>query len=60
MCYSQIQVSSMIEIRQHEDLNLAEENGRNWKEITDETYSFERLNNEVQYVHCVYIQQNVS
>ncbi len=50
----------MIEIRQHEDLNLAEENGRNWKEITDETYSFERLNNEVQYVHCVYIQQNVS
>ena len=37
----------MIEIKQHEDVNLAEEVNRNWKEITDETYSFERLNNEV-------------
>jgi hypothetical protein len=44
---SQMQVSSMMEIKQHEDLNIAEEVDRNWKEVTDETYSFERLNNEV-------------
>ena len=48
--YSQTQVLSMIEIKQHEDLNLAEEVDRNWKEITEETYSFQRLNNEV-YMH---------
>ncbi|CAB4024535.1 nardilysin-like, partial [Paramuricea clavata] len=39
-------VSSMMKVKQHEDLNIAEEVDRNWKEVTDETYSFERLNNE--------------
>jgi hypothetical protein len=33
-------------------VNLAEEVNRNWKEITDETYSFERLNNEVWRQKC--------
>ena len=40
----------MIEIKQHEDLNLREEVDRNWREITEETYSFQRLNSEV----CMY------
>lgn len=37
----------MVEIKQHEDLNLPEEVDRNWNEITKETYSFQRLNSEV-------------
>ena len=40
----------MIKIKQHEDLNLREEVDRNWREITEETYSFQRLNSEV----CMY------
>lgn len=39
----------MVEIKQHDDLNMGEEFDRNWDEIVDETYNFQRLNDEVIY-----------
>ena len=42
-----MQVYSMIKLKQHEDLNLVEEADRNWKEITQQTYIFDRLKNQV-------------
>lgn len=41
------QVDSLIELKEHEDLSLAEEADRNWTEILDQTYLFDRKHREV-------------
>ncbi|XP_073259534.1 nardilysin-like [Porites lutea] len=41
------QVDSLIELKEHEDLSLAEEAERNWIEVLDQTYLFDRRRREV-------------
>ncbi|XP_067025867.1 nardilysin-like [Acropora muricata] len=42
------QVDSLIELKEHKDLILAEEADRNWTEIRDQTYLFDRKKREVE------------
>ncbi|XP_015759352.1 PREDICTED: nardilysin-like [Acropora digitifera] len=37
------QVDSLIELKEHKDLTLAEEADRNWTEIRDQTYLFDKV-----------------
>lgn len=41
------QVDSLIELKEHEDLSLADEADRNWIEVIDQTYIFNRKRQEV-------------
>ncbi|XP_078353430.1 nardilysin-like [Oculina patagonica] len=41
------QVDSLIELKEHEDLSLADEADRNWTEVLDQTYIFNRKRREV-------------
>ena len=45
--YLCIKVDSHIELKEHKDLSLAEEADRNWTEIRDQTYLFDRKKREV-------------
>ena len=45
--YLCMQVDSLIELKEHKDLSLAEEADRNWTEIRDQTYLFDRKQREV-------------
>jgi len=40
-------VDSLIELKEHEDLSLADEADRNWTEVLDQTYIFNRKRREV-------------
>ena len=40
-------MDSLIELKEHKDLILAEEADRNWTEIRDQTYLFDRKKREV-------------
>ena len=40
-------MDSLIELKEHEDLSLAEEADRNWTEVLDQTYLFDRKRREV-------------
>ena len=40
-------MDSLIELKEHKDLSLAEEADRNWTEIRDQTYLFDRKKREV-------------
>lgn len=42
------QVDSLIELKEHEDLSLADEADRNWTEVLDQTYIFNRKRREVE------------
>ena len=42
-----MKVDSLIELKEHKDLSLAEEGDRNWTEIRDQTYLFDRKKREV-------------
>jgi len=42
------QVDSLIELKEHEDLSLADEAERNWTEVLDQTYIFDRRRREVE------------
>ncbi|XP_048586802.1 nardilysin-like [Nematostella vectensis] len=42
------QVDSLIEIKRHDDLCLADEADRNWYEVLDQTYLFDRRTKEVE------------
>ncbi|XP_027049416.1 nardilysin-like [Pocillopora damicornis] len=42
------QVDSLIELKEHEDLSLADEADRNWVEVIDQTYIFNRKRREVE------------
>ena len=42
-----MKVDSLIELKEHKDLSLAEEADRNWTEIRDQTYLFDRKKREV-------------
>ena len=45
--YLCMKVDSLIELKEHKDLSLAEEGDRNWTEIRDQTYLFDRKKREV-------------
>ena len=45
--YLCMKVDSLIELKEHKDLSLAEEADRNWTEIRDQTYLFGRKKREV-------------
>ena len=45
--FKYVQVDSLIELKEHEDLSLAEEAERNWIEVLDQTYLFDRRRREV-------------
>ena len=45
--YLFMKVDSLIELKEHKDLSLAEEADRNWTEIRDQTYLFDRKKREV-------------
>ena len=45
--FKYVQVDSLIELKEHEDLSLAEEAERNWTEVLDQTYLFDRRHREV-------------
>ena len=45
--YLCMKVDSLIELKEHKDLSLAEEADRNWTEIRDQTYLFDRKKREV-------------
>ena len=47
MLFKYVQVDSLIELKEHEDLSLAEEAQRNWIEVLDQTYLFDRRRREV-------------
>ena len=47
MLFKYLQVDSLIELKEHEDLSLAEEAERNWIEVLDQTYLFDRRRREV-------------
>ena len=47
MLFKYVQVDSLIELKEHEDLSLAEEAERNWIEVLDQTYLFDRRRREV-------------
>ena len=40
-------VDSLIELKEHEDLSLTDEADRNWTEVLDQTYIFNRKRREV-------------
>ena len=40
-------MDSLIELKEHEDLSLADEADRNWTEVLDQTYIFNRKRREV-------------
>ena len=42
-----MKVDSLIELKEHKDLSLAEEADRNWAEIRDQTYLFDRKKREL-------------
>ncbi|XP_031561140.1 nardilysin-like [Actinia tenebrosa] len=44
----QSQVDSLIELKQHEDLSLADETNKNWYEVLDQTYLFDRNKREIE------------
>ena len=46
LCFG-CQVDSLIELKEHEDLSLADEADRNWVEVIDHTYIFNRKRREV-------------
>ena len=56
MLFKCVQVDSLIELKEHEDLSLAEEAERNWIEVLDQTYLFDRRRREVGAVvtHIAY------
>ena len=43
-------MDSLIELKEHEDLSLAEEADRNWVEVIDQTYTFNRKRREVSKI----------
>ena len=45
--FKYVQVDSLIELKEHDDLSLAEEAQRNWIEVLDQTYLFDRRRREV-------------
>lgn len=47
-------MDSLIELKEHEDLSLADEADRNWTEVLDQTYIFNRKRREVNKTHIVY------
>ena len=46
-CY--LQVKSQIKSKQTKDVNLEEEVDRNWSEIVDGSYVFDRIQREVDF-----------
>ena len=48
-------MDSLIELKEHEDLSLADEADRNWTEILDQTYIFNRKRREVNKSCIVYV-----
>ena len=40
-------MDSLIELKEHEDLSLEDEADRNWVEVIDQTYTFNRKRREV-------------
>lgn len=49
LCFG-CQVDSLIELKEHEDLSLADEADRNWVEVIDQTYIFNRKRREVSKI----------
>jgi len=47
-------VDSLIELKEHEDLSLADEADRNWTEVLDQTYIFNRKRREVNKTCIAY------
>jgi len=47
-------VDSLIELKEHEDLSLADEADRNWTEVLDQTYIFNRKRREVNKCCIIY------
>ena len=43
-------MDSLIELKEHEDLSLADEADRNWVEVIDHTYIFNRKRREVSKI----------
>ena len=41
-------MDSLIELKEHEDLSLSDEADRNWQEVLDQTYIFDRRQREVR------------
>lgn len=48
-------MDSLIELKEHEDLSLADEADRNWTEVLDQTYIFNRKRREVSKTCIVYV-----
>ena len=48
-------MDSLIELKEHEDLSLADEADRNWTEVLDQTYIFNRKRREVNKTCIVYV-----
>ena len=46
-------MDSLIELKEHEDLSLVEEAERNWAEVLDTTYIFDRKRREV--TTCLFV-----
>jgi nardilysin len=49
--------NSLIKSKQCVDIDLKEEVNRNWTEITDETYIFDRYDKEIEAIKCITIEQ---
>ena len=49
-------MDSLIELKEHEDLSLADEADRNWTEVLDQTYIFNRKRREVSKNCIVYVK----
>ena len=56
MLFKYVQVDSLIELKEHEDLSLAEEAERNWIEVLDRTYLFDRRRREVGILVLTHIE----
>ena len=56
MLFKYLQVDSLIELKEHDDLSLAEEAERNWIEVLDETYLFDRRRREVVILVLTHIE----
>ena len=48
-------MDSLIELKEHEDLSLADEADRNWTEVLDQTYIFNRKRREVNKTCIVFV-----
>lgn len=49
----QTRVQSLIKLKQVPDVSLDEEVSRNWNEILSEEYQFDRLQQEVRWLHNI-------